>query len=606
MNKIREDMNIVIVGHVDHGKSTIIGRLLADTDSLPKGKLEQVKEKCRRNSRPFEYSFLLDALKDEQAQGITIDAARCFFKSEKREYIIIDAPGHIEFLKNMVTGASRAEAALLVIDAHEGIRENSKRHGYLLSMLGIKQVAVLINKMDLVDYSEEVYNKIVKDYSEFLKQINIKPKAFIPVSGFEGDNIVSNSSNTSWYEKESILEILDSFQNNETQENQAFRMPVQDIYKFTRDGDNRRIVAGGILSGTLREGDEVVFYPSGKTSKVKSIEGFNVEKKSEIGSGHSTGFTLTEQIYISRGELVVKAGEVKPKVATRFRTNLFWLAKDSFIKDKKYLLKLGTSKVNVEVEEVTRVLDASTLSTVSKGQVDRHDVAEVILKTDKPVAFDENTNLADTSRFVIVDNYNIAGGGIIQEAIKDNESELREQVLFRNSHWEKSEVAPEERAEKYNQRSKLLLVTGETDSKRREVAKLLEKSLLDSGKKVYYLGLDNLEHGIDADIRECDLAGKRDEKIRRFAEISHLMLDAGLIVIASIANLDESEKKLIKTILGNEGKKENTGVVWVGDEIKTDLNCDVHINDFDYINIVVERLKTYLQEQGVIFKYQTK
>ncbi len=189
----KEDMNIVIVGHVDHGKSTLMGRLLADTDSLPEGKLEQVKETCRRNSKPFEYAFLLDALKDEQSQGITIDTARCFFKTEKRDYIILDAPGHIEFLKNMITGASRAEAALLMIDAKEGVQENSRRHAYMLSMLGIKQIAVVINKMDLVDYDEAVYERVKEEYIEFLKQISITPKFVLPVSSFAGENIVKKS-----------------------------------------------------------------------------------------------------------------------------------------------------------------------------------------------------------------------------------------------------------------------------------------------------------------------------------------------------------------------------------------------------------------------------
>lgn len=209
----REQMNIVIVGHVDHGKSTVIGRLLADTGSLPEGKLESVKEFCRKNARPFEYAFLLDALKDEQAQGITIDTARCFFKTNKRDYIIIDAPGHVEFLKNMVTGASRAEAALLVIDAKEGIKENSKRHGHIVSMLGIKQVVVLVNKMDLVGFDREVYEAIVSEFGEFLQKVNIRPINYIPISAFNGDNIAQRSRNTLWYDGPTVLEQLDGFVN---------------------------------------------------------------------------------------------------------------------------------------------------------------------------------------------------------------------------------------------------------------------------------------------------------------------------------------------------------------------------------------------------------
>ncbi|RMG21188.1 MAG: GTP-binding protein, partial [Methanobacteriota archaeon] len=260
----REQMNIVIAGHVDHGKSTIIGRLLADTNSLPEGKLEQVQEMCRRTSRPFEYAFLLDALKDEQSQGITIDSARIFFKTKKRHYLIIDAPGHIEFLKNMVTGASHAEAALLVIDANEGVQENSRRHGYMISMLGIKQIVVLVNKMDLVKYDQKRFEDIKKEYTAFLKEIKVDPKTFIPVSGREGDNIASNSPKMPWYTGDTVLSILDSFEKEKQPIDRPFRMPVQDVYKFTKGGDDRRIVAGTVESGRLRVGDEVVFYPSGK------------------------------------------------------------------------------------------------------------------------------------------------------------------------------------------------------------------------------------------------------------------------------------------------------------------------------------------------------
>lgn len=218
----KEQMNIVIVGHVDHGKSTVIGRLLADTGSLPEGKLEAVKEYCRKNSRPFEYAFLLDALKDEQAQGITIDTARCFFKTNKRDYIIIDAPGHIEFLKNMVTGASRAEAVLLVIDAKEGIQENSKRHGHIVSMLGIHQAVVLVNKMDLVHFDQGVFEKITGEFTEFLHKVNIKPVNFIPLSAFNGDNIAVRSEHTPWYGGPTVLEQLDQFANK--RKTRSFRL----------------------------------------------------------------------------------------------------------------------------------------------------------------------------------------------------------------------------------------------------------------------------------------------------------------------------------------------------------------------------------------------
>ena len=258
MAKEKPHVNIVFVGHVDHGKSTLIGRLLADTDSLPKGKLEQVKAVCAANAKPFEYAFLLDALKDEQSQGITIDTARCFFKTDKRHYIIIDAPGHIEFLKNMITGAARAEAGLLLIDAKEGVQENSRRHGFMLSLLGIKQIVVLVNKMDLVDYDQTVFNNIVEEYKQFLSEIKVDPIAFVPVSAFEGENLISNSDKMPWYQDKPVLDWIDSFQKEKEKKDKPFRLPVQDIYKFTESNDDRRIVAGSVLTGTAKVGDDVI------------------------------------------------------------------------------------------------------------------------------------------------------------------------------------------------------------------------------------------------------------------------------------------------------------------------------------------------------------
>ena len=304
----KEHLKVVIVGHVDHGKSTILGRLLADTGSLPEGKLEAVKEACRKNAKPFEYAFLLDALKNEQSQGITIDMARCFFKTEKRNYIIIDAPGHIEFLKNMCTGAAKADTALLVIDANEGIQENSKRHGYMLSMLGVKQIAVLINKIDLVNYDINVYNKIVKDYTQFLNSIGISALNFIPVSGIDGENITVNSKKMKWYTGPTVLSQLDAFTKPELPIQKAFRMPVQDIYKFSENNDDRRIVAGTVEAGSVKVGDRVVFLPSEKESAIRNIEGFNVSHLTEAKVPFASAVTLTKQIYIKPGEIMCREG----------------------------------------------------------------------------------------------------------------------------------------------------------------------------------------------------------------------------------------------------------------------------------------------------------
>ncbi|MCM1245185.1 MAG: GTP-binding protein [Roseburia sp.] len=596
MNK-KEDMNIVIVGHVDHGKSTLMGRLLADTGSLPEGKLEQVKETCRRNSKPFEYAFLLDALKDEQSQGITIDTARCFFKTEKRDYIILDAPGHIEFLKNMITGAARAQAALLMIDAKEGVQENSRRHAYMLSMLGIQQIAVVINKMDLVDYSEEVYNKVKKEYLEFLAQIDITPAFVLPVSSFQGENIVKPSNKMPWYEGRCILEVLDEFECEEEHDRQPFRMPVQDVYKFTRNGDDRRIVAGTIETGTIRAGQEVIFYPSGKKSHIKKIESFHTEPIEEGKPGMAIGFTMKEQIYITRGELMAVAGEPQPKTASRIAANIFWLGKKNFETGRLYYLKIGGEKVKVEIEKVKGVINSSNLSSTDEKQaVEKNEVAEVILKTDKPIAFDTVKESAGTSRFVIVDNYEIAGGGIITEALEDEDSDIRSGAMLRNYKWETSEIDIESRIEHYAQRPELIVLTGEKNTGKKDLAKALEKALLDSGRYVYYMGIGSYLYGVGADTKSGGDENHK-EQIRRFGEVANLMLDAGMLLIVTATGLTEADRKILKTVVQGE-----MDICWVGSEITTDIKADMQLedSDFDY-GKNVRLLRSLLKDKGVIF-----
>ena len=589
-------MNIVIVGHVDHGKSTVIGRLLADTHSLPEGKLEQVRAQCELNSKPFEYAFLLDALKDEQAQGITIDAARVFFKSRLRYYLILDAPGHIEFLKNMITGAARAEAALLVIDAAEGVQENSRRHGYMVSLLGIRQLAVVVNKMDLVGWDRGVYDRIVREYGAFLDQVGIQAACFIPVSARGGDNVAEQSPNIPWYQGPTVLDALDGFRSEPAPTERSFRMPVQDVYKFTKEGDDRRIVAGTIESGSVRVGDSVIFYPSGKKSRVKSIEAFNRPVQSRAEAGRAIGFTLQEQIYIPRGEMATLESESRPQVTTRLRVSLFWLGKEPMVKRKEYLLKLGTARVTARVEEILRVMDASTLdATEQRKVVQRHDVAECVLKLDRAIACDLAEDVAATSRFVIVDDFEIRGGGIVQEALPDRQASVRNQVQLRNYKWEPSIIQPEHRAEKYNQKAALILVTGSNETERKGVAKALEGKLFEDGKVVYFLGIGNVLYGVDADIERKQV--NRLEHMRRLAEVANLMLDAGIILIVAAAELTQDDLEVIKTAV----QPDLIETVWAGDNITTDLAFDLHLPRGPVAESV-DRLKAHIQDKGIIFR----
>ncbi len=594
----QQKMNIVIVGHVDHGKSTVIGRLLADTGSLPQGKLEQVKAECARNSKPFEYAFLLDALKDEQSQGITIDSARCFFKSKKREYIIIDAPGHIEFLKNMISGAARAEAALLVIDANEGIKENSKRHGYLLSMLGIKQIAVVVNKMDLVDYSQEVYDDIEKNYREFLKQIGLEPQFFVPISAMQGDNIIEPSEKLSWFKGEHVLKVLDSFKKQASVEKLPFRMPIQAVYKFTAQGDDRRIVSGRIESGSISVGDQVIFLPSNKRSEISSIEGFNLPEQKKAVAGYSTGFTLKEQIYINRGDIMCKVDEEHPSVSPLFQAEIFWMGRKPLEMNKEYKLKIGTFQAPMWLKEIKKVIDASDLKNETKKKVERHEVAQCVFECAYPVAFDVANLIESTGRFVIVDQYDIAGGGTVSAIIKDEQSEVREQVTEREINWDFSEIASTERRSKYGHGSKLVLLTGKVGIDKRSIAKQVEKQVFELGGKAYFLGIGNLLRGLDADVDQ-DKQSRR-EHVRRLGEVAHILMDAGLIVVATASNLNDDEVRLLQEVTD----RENFFIVNVGKSAFSQGIVDLDLKQKDAVDKNASTIVSFLKSNQ-IFEDQT-
>lgn len=538
-----EVMNIVTVGHVDHGKSTVIGRLMADTHTLPEGKLEAIREQCRRNSKPFEYAFLLDALKNEQAQGITIDTARCFFKTDKRRYIIIDAPGHIEFLKNMVTGASRAEAALLVIDASRGVEENTRRHGYFLSMLGIRQVAVLVNKMDLVGYDPKVYEDISSEYAQFLKKIDIEPAAFIPVSGRQGDNIAGHSPNMPWYSGCNVLEQMDSFTSAPLPEHQPLRMPVQGVYKFTQGGDSRRIIAGTVDAGKVQAGDRIVFYPSGKKTAVKSLEVFNAPTPERFSAGEAAGFTMTEQIFVKRGEVVCLESDPAPNVGVRIRANLFWLGKQRFDASREYFFKCGTTHVRMKLEKVERIVNASTLSSLLRQYVEKNEVAECILTLERPVAFDLAGENQSTSRFVIVDNYEIAGGGIITEAMKAYDYDVR------NIRWTAGRMTKDERIRLTGRRGLVVWMTGLSGAGKTTIAQEVERLLVEQGVGSYVLDGDELRRGLNSDLGFSP--EDRKANIRRVTHVAKLFRNAGLITLVSLISPYEESRRLARETIGS-------------------------------------------------------
>lgn len=527
--KSSENLNIVIVGHVDHGKSTLLGRLYADTGSLPDGKLEKVQAICRQQGKEFEYAFLFDAFLEEQEQGITIDTARTFFMWKGRHYIIIDAPGHKEFLKNMISGAARAEAALLLIDALEGVKEQSKKHGYLLSLLGVRQFAVVVNKMDLVGYRQDVFEGIEKEYREFLAQFGAVPERIIPVSAKMGDNIANRSGTMPWYQGPTVLDTLSLFKKETARSEQPLRFPVQDVYKF----DARRIIAGRITAGRLKIGDHLVFSPSNKRANIRSIEAFNVEPVlTGAEAGQSVGITLDEQIFVERGEVATHQEQL-PLVSTAFKANLFWLGKQPLEQGRRYLLRVATREVECEVAAIHRIIDTMDLNQQSgSNKVARNQVGELTLRTKAPVAFDLSASFEATGRFVLVDDYDIAGGGIVTEMIKDDQEFLREEARRRDFAWVKGEVGIEERAQQYGHRAAIVLITGGRHTGKSFLARKLEARLVADGRHAYLLDGENLRRGLDADLAEGERSQTM-EMARRYGEVARLLADTGLIVVST-------------------------------------------------------------------------
>ncbi|MBS3096738.1 GTP-binding protein [Candidatus Woesearchaeota archaeon] len=411
-NKIDEFMSFVIVGHVDHGKSTLIGRLLYDTDSLPTGKIEEIKKVCEELGRELEFSYVMDHLEEERQHNITIDTAQIFFKTKKRRYVIIDAPGHREFLKNMITGASRAEAAVLIIDAKEGVMEQTKRHAYILHLLGVKQVIVVINKMDLVGYNQGRFDEISSNIENFLNLINIIPGCIIPISAYYGDNITNKSENMGWYNGPTILESLDTFKVSAASLDKPLRYAVQDVYVV----NGKRIIAGRVEAGKIGKYEEIIFMPSKKKAKVASIEVFN-EVRTKAGAGMCIGVTIDDHHFIERGEIACSTNEKNLKETGKLKANVFWLGKEPLSLNERITFKCATKESECVIEKIQRKFDSSTLQEIreKQDQIGEREVGELIIRMDNPVFVDNFNDVAELGRFVLEKNNDAIAGGIILE-----------------------------------------------------------------------------------------------------------------------------------------------------------------------------------------------
>lgn len=541
----RENLKFVIVGHVDHGKSSLIGRLLADTNSLLEGQIEKVKKICKDKGKDFEYAFLLDALQEEQEQGITIDTTKIEFSTGKRDYTIIDAPGHKEFLKNMVSGASNAEAAILIVDAFEGVKEQSKRHAFILSLLGIKQIQVVINKMDLVGFSQDKFEKIKEDIDNYLKKLNIFPKKYIPISARFGDNVSKKSENIPWYSGETVLEAIDSFEKEKSLNDSPLRFVIQDIYKF----DDKRIIAGKIESGAIKLNENIIISPSQKNTKVKSIEFWKEkDRKDNEVAGKCTGITIEDEFFLKRGEVISSLNN-KPLVSNFLKCNIFWMGKNDLMINKTYKLKLNTQEVECEVYAVNNAIDSNTLNIItSKNSISKHEVGNLIIKTKEPIVFDPFDEIHTTGRFVIVDGYDVCGGGIIEKSIK--ELTARTDVATKSSFIfpKTSLVQLNERIKRYGHKNKVIWLTGMPGCGKEIIAKHLEKELFSQGKNVYYLDASNLRLSLSSDLTFSEES--RHEQTRRVAEVANILLNAGFIVIVSIVSPFKRDREYARKIIG--------------------------------------------------------
>jgi bifunctional enzyme CysN/CysC len=520
----RPQVRIVIVGHVDHGKSTLVGRLLHETSSLPEGKLEMLKAVSARRGMPFEWSFLLDALQTERDQGITIDTTQIRFRTGSRDIVLIDAPGHTEFLRNMITGASQADGAVLIIDALEGVRDQTRRHGYLLHLLGVKQVAVVVNKMDRVDFSAARFNEISDEISAHLTGLGVAPTAVIPISARDGDGVAARTPRTSWYDGPTVVEALDELEPARPLEQLALRLPVQAIYKF----DDRRIVAGRIESGNLAAGEEIVIMPAGKIARIKTVENWPLTPVTgKQGAGRSVGITLDRELFIERGDVISHVG-ASPRDTRRLRARIFWLHDKPLAKGEQILVRLGTRETRATVVAIEKAVDPGELSSTENTSIAKNHVGEIDISLAHPIAADPYSDNPRTGRLVIEVSGRIAGGGLVLSVDTGQRAVPVDIVPV------ESALRPDERSARYHHNGAVVWLTGLPGSGKSTLARALERRLFANGGSPILLDGDTLRAGLNGDLGFS--AADRSENIRRLAEVAtHLARNGHIAIVAAVS-----------------------------------------------------------------------
>ena len=531
-------LRFITCGSVDDGKSTLIGRMLYESHMLFDDQLTSLKadsKKVGTQGDDIDFALLVDGLAAEREQGITIDVAYRFFSTDKRKYIVADTPGHEEYTRNMATGASTADVAIILVDAEQGVLTQTRRHSFIVSMVGVKKVLLAINKLDLVNYSEEIYDKIVSDYQDFAQTaLDIDSITSIPISALIGDNVVKKSENTPWYNGQTIMEYLETVEISNQKTLQSFRMPVQWV---NRPNSNFRGFSGLISSGEINSGDKIRILPGGQTSTINSIvtcDGNLTTAK----AGQSVTIILDDEIDVSRGD-VIAISEDPCSEADQFQARILWMNENSMMPGRQYLLKSNSQSAMLTLGRLKHRIDVNTLDHLPAKTLELNEIGVCNISLDKRIAFDSYDKNQTMGGFIVIDRLsnNTVGMGLIDFALRRSA----------NIHWQKMDVSQDSRAEQKSQVPKIIWFTGLSGSGKSSIANILEKKLQSLGKHTITLDGDNIRHGINRDLGFTD--ADRVENIRRIGEVAKLMLNSGLICITSFISPFESERKMVRSLV---------------------------------------------------------
>lgn len=535
-------LRFITCGSVDDGKSTLIGRLLFESKLLFEDQLASIEADSKKygtQGGDMDFALLVDGLAAEREQGITIDVAYRFFSTDKRKFIVADTPGHEQYTRNMVTGASNADAAILMVDARHGIMTQTRRHSFLMSLMGMRRVVVAINKMDLVDYSKARFDEIVEEYQAFAKQLGFENITFIPMSALKGDNVIEHSARMPWYHGTTLMGYLETVEvDDERLQRNPFRMAVQWVNRPNLDF---RGFTGMISSGVIAPGDEIRVQPSGSTSKVSRIYTYDGDLEQAV-AGQSVTLLMEDEIDISRGDVI--SGVSSPaQTADQFETSLVWMHDEPLLPGRPYLMKLGTQTVSATVTDIKYQVNVNTLEHTASKQLDLNAIGVCTLSLNKAVAFDPYTENQDTGGFILIDRMtnNTVGAGMLNFALRRSQ----------NIHMQHVDIGKSQRAEAKVQKPAVLWFTGLSGAGKSTIANLVEQKLYAQGQHTYLLDGDNVRHGLNRDLGFTD--ADRVENIRRVSEVARLMVDAGLIVLTAFISPFRSERRMARDLL-DEGE----------------------------------------------------